>query len=221
MVGDRGNLRSVGRYRCTHLSVGHRNGKPIWDGGSRSLVAVKMSSKVWVTLRYWPLLLGVGFYHEIAVSAEMAKPATPVVRQSTQTDCGLAALATLLNVYQNTQLTLGDVRDRANALALASPLAETQGFSIGELLAIADSYGLGLEPRLVTLNQLTDIAEPVIAWANLQNVGHYTVIDPVSLIANTLRLRDPTLGRTEVPKAWWESQWAGFNGRGLILRVPH
>ena len=180
-----------------------------------------MSSNVWVTLRYWPLLLGVGFYHEIAVSAEVAKPATPMVRQSTQTDCGLAALATLLNVYQNTQLTVTDVRDRANALAVASPLAETQGFSIGELLAISDSYGLGLEPRLVTMDQLTDMGEPLIAWANLQNVGHYTVIDTVSVITNTIRLSDPTLGRTEVPKAWWESQWARFNGRGLILRVPH
>lgn len=141
-----------------------------------------------------------------------------VVRQTTASDCGLAALASLLGAFKGYQVKLTDLSQRAANLDLLTETQLKQGFSIRELVQIAATFDVVIEAKLVDINQLKMQHRPVIAWLSFEgNNNHFTVINPGLFDSAHLSLADPTLGSRNINEEHFLSCWLRFEGRGVIL----
>ena len=141
-----------------------------------------------------------------------------VIRQTTASDCGLAALASLLGAFKGYQVNLTDLSQRAANLDLLTDTHVKHGFSIRELVQIAATFDVVIEAKLVDINQLKMQRRPVIAWLSFEgNNNHFTVINPGLFDSAYLSLADPTLGRRKVNEEHFLSWWLRFEGRGVIL----
>lgn len=153
-----------------------------------------------------------------ALSQPLKLIKSDVVRQTTASDCGLAALAALIRASGEYQISLSDLRQRAVDLNLLTDVHIRQGFSIRELVKIAASVGVVIEAKLVDLIYLQQQRRPVIAWLSFaRDTNHFTVVNPGSLGTGHLLLADPTLGSRRVSERRFLTWWARFEGRGVIL----
>ena len=155
-----------------------------------------------------------------ALSQPLKLIKSEVVRQATASECGLAALAALIGASKGYQISLSDLRQRAAALNLLTDIHIRQGFSIRELVKIADSVGVVVEAKLIDLTDLQQQRQPVIAWLSFaRGNNHFTVVNPGALSAGQLLLADPTLGNRVVSERYFMTWWGRFGGRGVILRT--
>ena len=153
-----------------------------------------------------------------ALSQPLKLTKSEVVRQTTASDCGLAALAALIRASGEYQISLSDLRQRAVDLNLLTDVHIRQGFSIRELVKIAASVGVVIEAKLVDLTHLQQQRGPVIAWLSFaRDNNHFTVVNPDALATGHLLLADPTLGSRRVSERHFMTWWARFEGRGVIL----
>ena len=122
-----------------------------------------------------------------ALSQPLKLIKSDVVRQTTASDCGLAALtAALIGASGEYQISLSDLRQRAVDLNLLTDVHIRQGFSIRELVKIAASVGVVIEAKLVDLIYLQQQRRPVIAWLSFgRDNNHFTVVNPGSWVPAT------------------------------------
>ena len=153
-----------------------------------------------------------------ALSQPLKLTKSDVVRQTTASDCGLAALAALIGASEVYQVSLSDLRKRAADLNLLTDVHIRQGFSIRELVKIAASVGVVIEAKLIDLTDLQQQHRPVIAWLSFgRDSNHFTVVNPGSWATGHLVLADPTLGSRRISERNFIDWWARFEGRGVIL----
>jgi len=142
-----------------------------------------------------------------------------VVRQQRDFSCGTAALATLLTHYF--------LRPTGEAELLEALLARTgrdalrrQGVSFAALAALAEARGLSASGVAVGAQALAHLRVPVIAWLAPRGQPHFAVLRGVS--PGAVELADPARGNVRQPRAAFERDFLGEDGRGrlLLLAAP-
>ena len=122
-------------------------------------------------------------------------PISPTL-QSTATDCGLACMVMVLQAH-GTTVNLEGLR--------ASVQASSQGVSVSQLLATANTFGLFARAVKVELDALSAMALPAILhW----NFNHYVVLE--RLDGDTATILDPRKGRMAVPMAQLSKHFTGI-----------
>ena len=75
----------------------------------------------------------------------------PLIRQSTSTNCGLASLAMLLTYFSESPVSLAQLEQTGALLHHDSAIRRSKdGYSVGELQALARAYGVSLSTERVT-----------------------------------------------------------------------
>ena len=130
----------------------------------------------------------------------------PVIRQTSLTDCGLAALAMLLRDKASVTTSV----DKLDSLAavLIDPRTRRhrrEGYSISELNPLAAAFAYSLKAHKLTSEELSTRSLPLIAWVDLGNGGHFTLAERAT--ATSVSLADPTRGRVSVDLQTWRNLW--------------
>lgn len=146
-----------------------------------------------------------------------AEPPVTLIRQSNPSHCGLAALAMLLSYYSGVQVSLASLEQTAAFLLSESAHKwETQGFSVGELQTLAKAFGIPIYADRVSLEELSSLPLPLMAWINTGNNGHFTVVQ--SWQRHTVSLADPSRGYLRLGQPLWERLWLkGTTGIVLVV----
>ena len=141
----------------------------------------------------------------------------PVVRQTSSIDCGLAALAMLLRDKASITTSVAAL-DNLAAVLLDPTTARHRrdGYSVGELQTLAGAFAHSLQARNLTLEAFYKRSFPVIAWIDLGNGGHFTLVEEVT--AKSIALADPTRGRLAIPSQTWRELWLQ-DTTGIVLEL--
>lgn len=120
---------------------------------------------------------------------------TPVLRQTEQTECGIACLAMIL-AHHNHHVCLRDIRERSNL--------SSRGATLNDLIDVANGYGLRCRPLRLELDELRSLQVPcVLHW----RLDHFVVL--ISASGKTAVIHDPAEGRRTVR---WEELSRSFTG---------
>lgn len=140
-------------------------------------------------------------------SAAPADPVLePVIRQTSLTDCGLAALAMLLRdkaLIRSSVATLDNL-----AAVLIDPKTQRhrrEGYSVSELQTLTSAFGYLLKAQKLTLKEFYAKSFPVMVWIDLGDGGHFTLVEKVT--ATSVSLADPTRGRLTIDHQTWRELW--------------
>ncbi len=140
-------------------------------------------------------------------SAAPAHPVLePVIRQTSLTDCGLAALAMLLRdkaLIRSSVATLDNL-----AAVLIDPKTQRhrqEGYSVSELQTLTSAFGYLLKAQKLTLKEFYAKSFPVMVWIDLGDGGHFTLVEKVT--ATSVSLADPTRGRLTIDHQTWRELW--------------
>lgn len=120
---------------------------------------------------------------------------TPTIQQSSETECGIAALAILFSYYQ-VFTPLEVLRDQCGV--------SRDGCRASTLIEIAGRYGFEAEAYSVELDVVSQLTEPVIAYWNF---CHYVVIEGVG--KNRVFINDPAQGRVVVTMTEFAKAFTG------------
>jgi len=119
-----------------------------------------------------------------------------VVKQSLDYSCGIAALATLLKMSFDIEVSeatlLALLEERASQWQLGADWAQ-RGVSMKILSQMAAHYELSAVGVSVSAMGLMRLQKPAIALIAFQGLPHFTVIKP-PLADNEIELADPTWG---------------------------
>jgi ABC-type bacteriocin/lantibiotic exporter with double-glycine peptidase domain len=141
----------------------------------------------------------------------------PLIRQSTSTNCGLASLAMLLTYFSESPVSLAQLEQTGALLHYDSANRRSRdGYSVGELQALARAYGVSLSTERVTSPKLRRLQYPLLAWIDLGGNGHFTVVQ--SLSDTKVVLADPTRGYLKLGPATWSRLWLK-GPTGIVLYV--
>ena len=141
----------------------------------------------------------------------------PLIRQSTSTNCGLASLAMLLTYFSESPVSLAQLEQTGALLHHDSANRRSRdGYSVGELQALARTYGVSLSTERVTSLKLRRLQYPLLAWIDLGGNGHFTVVQ--SLSDTNVVLADPTRGYLKLGPATWSRLWLK-GPTGIVLYV--
>ena len=141
----------------------------------------------------------------------------PLIRQSTSTNCGLASLAMLLTYLSESPVSLAQLEQTGALLHHDSAIRRSKdGYSVGELQALARAYGVSLSTERVTSLKLRRLQYPLLAWIDLGGNGHFTVVQ--SLSDTKVVLADPTRGYLKLGPATWSRLWLK-GPTGIVLHV--
>jgi ABC-type bacteriocin/lantibiotic exporter with double-glycine peptidase domain len=115
--------------------------------------------------------------------------------QQGRTDCGVAVLSMLFRAHQ-----------RADGMAelRRSVLERGYGLSLLEMKKIASGRGLQASGWHLDAARLDDVPLPAVAHYD----GHYVVVDRLAP-DGTVHLRDPSIGRLEMPRERFVELWTG------------
>jgi ATP-binding cassette, subfamily C, bacteriocin exporter len=119
------------------------------------------------------------------------------VLASNSKDCGLAALASIIQHY--------GVTVSVEALRKYVPL-DLQGTSLASLAAAASKLGLTVAAGQAKGDVLRDIPLPAIAHLNTEGIGHFVTIFRVS--EKHVHLADPSLGLTKCSHEAFLKKWS-------------
>lgn len=140
-------------------------------------------------------------------SAAPADPVLePVIRQTSLTDCGLAALAMLLRdkaLIGSSVATLDNL-----AAVLIDPKTQRhrrEGYSVSELQTLTSAFGYALKAQKLTLKGFYAKSFPLMVWIDLGDGGHFTLVEKVT--ATSVSLADPTRGRLTIDHQTWRELW--------------
>ncbi len=130
----------------------------------------------------------------------------PVIRQTSLTDCGLAALAMLLRdkaLIGSSVATLDNL-----AAVLIDPKTQRhrqEGYSVSELQTLTSAFGYLLKAQKLTLKEFYAKSFPVMVWIDLGDGGHFTLVEKVT--ATSVSLADPNRGRLTIDYQTWRELW--------------
>ncbi|MDA8738984.1 cysteine peptidase family C39 domain-containing protein [Luminiphilus sp.] len=150
-------------------------------------------------------------------SNDMRSNHIALVKQTPPFNCGLAVLAMLLSAGGPKPVTLTSLSGLAITLiAPASQEYRDRGFSVSELQRLAAAYGQSLTTRWMTTDTLLNASFPLIAWVQLDDLGHFTVVEGID--RGHVSVVDPTRGYLSVDLDDWQSIWLQGN-QGIALEL--
>lgn len=138
-----------------------------------------------------------------------------MVKQQRDFSCGLAALATVLTHYFLRPTTEDVLLEALQAAADdARPWVE-EGVSLRALAALAGEQGLVASGAAVPPEALASLRVPAIAYLELGNDAHFTVVRGVA--ADVVELADPAWGNTRMARSRFDAAFRREDGRGRLL----
>ena len=140
-----------------------------------------------------------------------------VVFQSDSFDCGPAALATLIQLKLQRGATLRELTQTLSELSWQEwRHIQTEGYSLGQLVAMAAAVGVRATLRRLTAQGLAQISLPVLVYLDLPSGPHYSVL--TGLVGSQVALADPSHGAVVWPRAQFLSAWSA-TGNGYALSI--
>ncbi|KGE05094.1 C39 family peptidase [Pseudohaliea rubra] len=138
-----------------------------------------------------------------------------LIKQQRDYSCGLAALATVLTHY-----FLTPTSEEALLEALASNGEREarwieEGVSLAALARLARDRGFAAAGVAVAPGALDRLGVPAIAYLELGEDAHFTVLRGVA--AEAVELADPSWGNTRMVRATFEAAFLREDGRGRLL----
>jgi uncharacterized protein len=132
-----------------------------------------------------------------------------VIKQELEFSCGAAALATLLTYY------FGDITSEQEILKIMlselskdeRKLKEWRGFSLLDLKGMAQAKGYRAAGFKLTIEQLTQLAAPVIVFIQPMGYQHFAVLRGVD--RGRVFLADPARGNLRMSLSRFASEWNG------------
>src|ERR1700676_3356518 len=121
---------------------------------------------------------------------------TPAVLQAETTECGLAALATLLGYY-GTHVTLEELRHLAGSTRM--------GVSALTMLEIAKRYGFVARIFRTEVEGLAEVGFPLIAYCRFV---HFVVVEQIT--DGEVRVNDPSVGPDRIPIEEFNDDFTGL-----------
>jgi len=131
-------------------------------------------------------------------------------------DCGPAALATLLYAHVGRPFGLAEL---TNALMLSqaeSARAQTMGYSLQQLVQMADSVGVDAHIAAVAHGSLAQLPLPVLVYLQLPTGPHFSVLSGVA--GERVLLADPSQGNLVWTREAFTRAWAP-KGEGVLLSL--
>ena len=152
-----------------------------------------------------------------SASSNMRSNHITLVKQTSPFNCWLAALAMLLSAKTPKSVTLASLSGLA--ITLIDPASQEyreRGFSVSELQRLAATYGQALTARWMTTDALLKASFPLVAWVQLGDLGHFTVVEGID--RGHILVADPTRGYLSLDLDDWQSIWLqGSQGIALEL----
>ena len=143
-----------------------------------------------------------------------------VVKQSLDYSCGIAALATLMEMSFDVEVTesslLVVLKENADEWQLANDWRE-RGVSLAILRKLAAQYDLNAVGVSVSAIGLMQLRKPAIAFVDYRGLPHFTVLKP-PLIDSRIELADPSWGNRTLTR-WQFLPMFMRNGHGKLLLV--
>ena len=141
----------------------------------------------------------------------------PVIRQTSSIDCGLAALAMLLRDKASITTSVAALDNLAAVLVDPTTARHRrEGYSVSELQTLAGAFAHSLQARNLTLEAFYKRSFPLIAWIDLGNGGHFTLVEEVT--PTSIALADPTRGRLAISPQTWRGLWLQEK-KGIVLEL--
>lgn len=152
--------------------------------------------------------------HQLEVRAANV---SPVVSQTSDTDCGLAALTMLLRREASVFTSIAAL-DMLAAVLIdpTSKRHRSEGYSVRELQTLARAFGYRLVAMRMTLDSFYAGSFPIMAWIDVGDGGHFTLVERVD--KGAVVLADPTRGRVSLNQNAWREIWLK-DLSGIILRL--
>jgi len=167
---------------------------------------------VWVValVTFWVIPLA-------SASNDLRSNHIALVKQTSPFNCGLAALAMLLSAGAPKPVTLTSLSGLAVTLIAPTSLAHRdRGFSVSELQRLAAAYGQALTARWMTIDTLLNASFPLVAWVQLGDLGHFTVVEGID--RGHVLVADPTRGYVSLDLDDWQRIWLQGN-QGIALEL--
>lgn len=148
--------------------------------------------------------------HGLASSLAASQPssqsqAVQVVRQTFSWSCGAAAIATLLTVKFNDELSEADVLSGLARHTSLEGARTRRGLTLLELKTFAETRGYRVRGlNGVTMSDLSGLA-PLIAPVATPDGQHYVVV--LHAGNNRIQLADPAAGLRTVDEASFSTEW--------------
>ena len=152
---------------------------------------------------------------EAASQPPRAPPLTPT-KQSATFDCGRAALATLLSHHAGHSVPAMSLSEAITWGAAEWRRIQSTGFSLQQLVLMAEAYGAA--PKLIglTTQQLRKVPLPLLVHLQLTTGPHFSVL--TGMAGDRVMLADPSQGRLLWTLSEFLSAWAPDH-RGLALAI--
>ena len=132
-----------------------------------------------------------------------------VVKQEFDFSCGAAAMATLLTYYFGDETSEQDIMKILTAELSKDErkLKEWRGFSLLDLKGMAQAKGYRAAGFKLTIEQLTQLAAPVIVFVQPLGYPHFAVLRGVD--RGRVFLADPSRGNLRMSLSRFASEWNG------------
>ena len=181
---------------------------------SRTLATTITPSRCWLSLIVVATLVGQA---SLSVASSKKPLLLPVIRQTSSIDCGLAALAMLLRDKASITTSVSALDNLAAVLVDPTTVRHRQeGYSVSELQTLAGAFAHSLQARNLTLEAFYKRSFPLIAWIDLGNGGHFTLVEEVT--PTSIALADPTRGRLAISPQTWRGLWLQEK-KGIVLEL--
>jgi uncharacterized protein len=133
-----------------------------------------------------------------------------VVKQEFDFSCGAAAMATLLTYYFGDETSEQDIMKILTAELSKDErkLKEWRGFSLLDLKGMAQAKGYRAAGFQLTIEQLTQLAAPVIVFVQPFGYPHFAVLRGVD--RGRVFLADPSRGNLRMSLSRFTSEWDGI-----------
>ncbi len=135
-----------------------------------------------------------------------------VVKQQLDYSCGAAALATLISGYYGENTSEKELLDLLNARLVSMSDKEKSrkrlnGFSLLDLKLVAQQKGYKAAGFKLTIDQLKQLAAPVIVFVRPMGYHHFAVLRGIS--DDRVYLADPGRGNLRMSLARFEEEYGG------------
>jgi len=133
-----------------------------------------------------------------------------VVKQQLDYSCGAAALATLLTYYFGDATSERELLDLLTAQLPRDELKrkEKQGFSLLDLKKVAQSKGYQAAGFKLSIEQLKQLAAPVLVFVEPQGYKHFAILRGVD--RGRVFLADPARGNLRMSISRFLREWHGI-----------
>jgi predicted double-glycine peptidase len=131
-------------------------------------------------------------------------------------DCGPAALATLLSAHVARPVGLAELTDALMLSQAESVRIQTTGYSLQQLVEMADSVGVRARIAAVPQGSLSKLLLPVLVYLQLPAGPHFSVLSGVA--GDRVLLTDPSQGNLFWTRGVFVKAWAP-EGEGVFLSL--